>query len=343
MELISTLYRLPSAFCLLFRGTGHFEESGLMRLKFYFSAWWKLSRIPFLSVGILPLVLGFILAWRWGYKGPLELYVLSTTAVILIMWMTYYVGEWNDLEGDRINQKFNRFSGGSRILVREVIPRWVSLFLGYGCLAGAILIVFYIYLQYQTDLRTLLLGGLGIFLGFSYSSKPIRWSYHGLGEILIGFCYGWLPIAAGFFLFTGFFSPQIFLLSIPVGLSIFNVILINEFPDEEADRAVGKKNLVVRFGRERMGDLYMGLSILAGFSFIKMIWSGGRSPHWLLALSGISSLLILWNLIQVWRGNYHDAKKLELLCRNTLLVNLSMTMLLTVQQTLLISFGGRSG
>ena len=315
----------------------------MQRLGYYLVAWWKLSRVPFLSVGILPLILGFVLAWRWGYKGPLELYLLSTIAVILIMWMTYYVGEWNDLEGDRVNQQFNRFSGGSRVLVNEVFPPWFSIILGYGCLVGAILVGIYIYLQYQTDLRTLLLGGLGIFFGFFYSSKPFRWSYHGFGEILIGFCYSWLPITTGFFLFTGFISPQIFLFSIPIGLSIFNVILINEFPDEEADRAIGKKNLVVRFGKERTGDLYIGLSILTGFSFIKMMWGVGRTSFWLLVLSGIPSLLILWNLIQIWRGNYREARDLERLCRNTLFVNLSMTMLLTIQQTLFFSFIGRPG
>ena len=319
------------------------ERIILQRLGYYLAAWWKLSRVPFLTVGILPLILGFVLAWRWGYKGPFELYLLSTIAVILIMWMTYYVGEWNDLEGDRVNQQFNRFSGGSRVLVNEVLPPWFSIILGYGCLAGAILVGIYIYLQYQTDFRTLLLGGVGIFFGFFYSSKPFRWSYHGFGEILIGFCYSWLPIATGFFLFTGFFSPQIFLLSIPVGLSIFNVILINEFPDEEADRAIGKKNLVVRFGKERMGDLYIGLSILTGFSFIKMMWGVGHTSFWLLVLSAIPSLLILWNLIQVWQGNYRDARNLERLCRNTLFVNLSMTILLTIQQALFFSFIGRPG
>ena len=286
-------------------------------------------------MGILPLILGFILAWRRGYTGPSGLYLLSVMAAILIMWMTYYLGEWSDLEGDRINQNFNRFSGGSRVLVRGILPPRVSLVLGYGCLAGAILIVLYIYLQYRTDLRTLLLGGLGILFGFFYSNKPIRWSYHGLGEILIGFCYGWLPIATGFFLFTGFFSPQILLLSIPVGFSIFNVILINEFPDEEADRTIGKRNLVVRYGKERMGDLYIGLSLLAGFSFIKMMWGFGLTPTWLLALSGIPPVLILWNLIQVWLGNYRDHKKLEALSLNTLLVNLTMTMLLTIRFTII--------
>ena len=294
-------------------------------------------------MGILPLILGFVLAWRWGYQGPLGLYVLSTLAVILIMWMTYSLGEWNDLEGDRVNQNFNRFSGGSRVLIKEIFPAWTTLLFGYGCLVGAILIGVYIYFRYQNDLRILLLGGMGIFFGFFYSSKPFRWSYRGWGEILIGFCYGWLPIATGFFLFAGFFSQQILLLSIPVGLSIFNVILINEFPDEEADRTIGKRNLVVRFGKERMGDLYMGLSILTGLYFIKMMWSLGETPLWLLALSAALPLLILWNLIQVWRGDYRDAKKLERLCRNTLFVNLSMTMLLTIQQTLLFSIRGRSG
>jgi hypothetical protein len=87
----------------------------------------------------------------------------------------------------------------------------------------------------------------------------------------------------------------------------------------------------------------MGLSILTGLYFIKMMWSLGETPLWLLALSAALPLLILWNLIQVWRGDYRDAKKLERLCRNTLFVNLSMTMLLTIQQTLLFSIRGRSG
>jgi 1,4-dihydroxy-2-naphthoate polyprenyltransferase len=288
-------------------------------------------------VGILPLILGFVLAWRWGYKGPFGLYLLSSMAVILIMWMTYYLSEWNDLEGDQLNQGSNRFSGGSRVLVKGLLPTWVPLLFGYGCLVGAMFTGLYIYLRYQTGSWTLLLGGIGIFSGFFYSGKPFRWSYHGVGEIFIGFCYGWLPIATGFYLFAGFFSHQILLLSIPVGLSIFNVILINEFPDEEVDRAVGKKNLVVRFGKERIGDLYIGLSILIGLSLIKVLKIFGQTPIWLFALSGIPLLLILWNLIQIWRGDYRDPKRLELLCRNTIFINLSITMILTIQQTFIRS------
>ena len=318
-------------------------DSSSKKLTFYMIAWWRLSRVPFLSVGILPLILGFVLAWRLGYRGPLGLYLLSSMAVILIMWMAYYLGERNDLEGDRLNQDFNRFSGGSRVLVKGIFPVWVPLLLGYGCLVAAMITGVYIYLRYQTGPWTLLLGGIGIFSGFFYSEKPFQWSYHGIGEILIGFCYGWLPIATGFYLFSGFFSHQIFLLSIPVGLSIFNVILINEFPDEEADRAIGKRTLVVRLGKERVSDLYLGLSVLVVLSFIKLLLVFGRTPLWIFILSGIPFMLILWNLIQIWRGDYRDARGLEILCRNTLFVSLSLTMILTIQQTLLLSAAERPG
>lgn len=307
------------------------------RLSSYLSSWWRLSRSPFLSVGILPLILGFVLAWQKGYRGPLGLHLLSVLTVILIMWMTYSLGEWNDLEGDRLNQDFNRFSGGSRVLVEGLLPVWVPIFFGYGCLIGATMTGLYIYLRYQTGSWTLLLGGIGIFSGLFYSGKPFRWSYHGVGEILIGFCYGWLPIATGFYLQTGFFNHQILMLSIPVSLSIFNVILINEFPDEEADRTIGRRTLLVRFGKERMADLYIGVSLLAAFSFIKVLRIVDHTPLWLLILSGIPLLLMLWNLVRVYRGGYLDSEKLEGLCRNTLFVNLSITMILTIQQTLIHS------
>jgi 1,4-dihydroxy-2-naphthoate octaprenyltransferase len=162
-----------------------------------------------------------------------------------------------------------------------------------------------------------------------------------MGEVLVGFCYGWLPIATGFYLLTGFFDDQVFLLSIPVGLSVFNVILMNEFPDEEADRAVGKKNLLVRFGREKAADLYLGLSVLTGLSFLKVLSILGSEPFWLWMLAGIPLLLIAWNFILMWKGVDAGPKILNALCRNGLLANLTITMVLTVQQTVTSSVPGR--
>jgi len=304
----------------------------IKKIGIYVLAWWRLSRVPFLSVGILPLFLGYILAWRWGYSGPISLYFLASFVVILIMWMTYYLGEWNDFEGDSLNQDYNSFSGGSRILIEGLLHPRVALILGYGCLLGAVVFGLYLYLRYETGQWTLFLGGVGLFSGYFYSGKPFRWAYRGLGEIFIGFCYSWLPIATGFYLFTGFFHREIFFLSLPVGLSIFNVILINEFPDEEADRIVGKRNLVVRFGKERMRDLYMGISILTGISLLKVLWIFQTPSAGILLLAGIPLGLILWNLVLLWDEGRLKNERLEKICQNTLWVNLSITLVLTIQQ-----------
>ena len=111
-------------------------------------------------------------------------------AVVLIMWMTYCLGERNDFEGDRFNRSFNRFSGGSRVLVEGVFPPWLSLLLGYGCLLGALLIGVYIYFQYRIGALDPSPGGDWNLFRFFFIEKPFRWSHRGLGEVLIGFCYG---------------------------------------------------------------------------------------------------------------------------------------------------------
>ena len=317
------------------------EAARVMKATAYLTGWWRLSRAPFLLVGILPLFLGFVLAWRCGHQGAPALYILASLAVILIMWMTYYLGEWNDLEGDRINQNSNPFSGGSRVLVEGNLSPRVALLLGYGCLAGAAFLVVTIFLHYRTGPWTLPLAGIGLLAGFYYSNKPFQWSHRGIGEVLIGFCYSWLPMATGFYLVAGFFIRQLLLLSLPVGLSIFNVILINEFPDEEADRAVGKRNLVVRYGKDKMADLYLGLSVLIGLVLVKVISMVPPSPRWLFVLSGVPLLLMAWNFVRMWREDYRNPGDLHVIARNTLLVNLSITMILTLQQTLMESTAGR--
>jgi hypothetical protein len=56
-------------------------------------------------------------------------------------------------------------------------------------------------------------------------------------------------------------------------------------------------------------------------------------PHGLFVLSGIPLLLIGWNCVEIWRGNYRNPRRLETLSRNGLFVNLSITLILTIQQT----------
>ena len=70
----------------------------------------------------------------------------------------------------------------------------------------------------------------------------------------------------------------------------FNLLLLNEFPDEEADRQGGRKNLVLMFGRPRAALIYAVAALLVP------VWVLGASllgplPPWAI-LGALPSLLL---------------------------------------------------
>ncbi len=143
----------------------------------------------------------------------------------------------------------------------------------------------------------------------------------GFGEILIGFCYGWLPVATGYYLQRGTVIPAVHWTSLPIALTIFNVILINEFPDFPADSIVGKRNLVVRFGKPRTARLYVTASLGAVGLFALSLAMGIPLLAGLFYLPAAAiSLAVSFFML---RGKYYDRKHLEIMCGLTLGVNLA--------------------
>jgi len=99
-------------------------------------------------------------------------------------------------------------------------------------------------------------GLAGIILSYFYTAPPLRIGYRGFGEIIVFLICGPLSVIGTYFLFTGMITLKSVLLSIPIGLLIFSILFINEFPDYEADKAVNKRHLVVRMGRQKQNRIY---------------------------------------------------------------------------------------
>src|SRR5205814_4969255 len=96
-----------------------------------------------------------------------------------------------------------------------------------------------------------------------YVRPPVRWVYRGLGETMIALSYGpWMTLGS-LTLHTGRFSWGAFAASLVPGLLIGSLAIVNAIPDFYQDRLVGKRNLVVRFGRKNGVYLYLGASSLA--------------------------------------------------------------------------------
>ncbi|MBD3184334.1 hypothetical protein GF312_18770 [Candidatus Poribacteria bacterium] len=288
-------------------------------------AWITLSRLPFHTVGIFPFILGNVLAWY--NTGVIDWTVLfwGTLCVALILSATYYSGEYYDYETDNLSSELgrNRFTGGSQVIQSGLIPRHHALIASLVSVSAALVIGFILHFYYDTGAFTLPLGIIGILGGLFYSAKPVQWAYKGLGEIWIGFCYGWLTVAASYYLQTGKFPNIIHWTSLPIIFSIFNVILINEFPDYLADKRTGKQNLVVRFGKSKMSKIYIIFSIGIWISYLIAIWAGIPLKALIFFLPVF--ILSLITIIQVFKKHYKEHKALENICAKTLIINLGVS------------------
>jgi len=286
-------------------------------------AWLALSRMPFHAVGILPFLLGMVIAHSQGYSLNIPVGILSTSAVVLIMLATYYSGEFYDYDTDSLNTSFNKFSGGTRVLTHGTIPKEQALIAGLLCLVGAAALGLVLFFFMKTGPYTLPLGAFGMVCGYFYSSKPFQWAYRGVGETLIGLCYGWLTVNTGYYLQSGQFDFLPTVVSIPIGISIFLVILINEFPDYPSDRTSGKRNLVVRLGRDKASWLYATLSGVCFVMILLGIFQG--PPKIIVAFSAIPLAFIIRNLLSIKKREFLKEKPLERLCARTFLLNLGIT------------------
>jgi len=287
--------------------------------------WFGLSRPPFHTVGVLPFILGTFLAYHFNSSISIVTFALGVLAVILIMLSTYHSGEYFDIREDEISHHSYRsnFAGGSGVIQEGKLPRSVALWTSIISFLVAGVIGLILQFGLETGPYTLLLGCLGAFPGFFYSTKPVRLVERGFGEIFIGFCYGWLPIASAFYIQTASVHPVIHFMGIPVGLTIFNVIFLNEFPDYEADKATGKRNLLNRCGKKAGKIIYCSISLSA--SLLMML-----SPFFGLPFPAVCfyipiffvSLFIIMKMMQ---DKYEDRKTLETMCALNIIVNLGTT------------------
>ena len=288
--------------------------------------WFILSRPPFHIVGILPFLLGTFLAWRLAGMFNPEVFILGVVAVTLIMLSTYHAGEYFDYREDAASDALhsNRFAGGSRLIPRGKMPRAVALWTSVIAISVSFGIGLVLQCIYKTGPYTLLLGCLGALSGFFYSTEPVRLVKRGVGEILIGFCYGWLPVASAYYIQTASIAPVIHWMSLPIGCSIFNVILLNEFPDYEADVAAGKRNLLYRTGRSNGKIVYIIFNILTCVTMMLSPFAGVSIKVIFFYLPVL--LIALYVVFAIMKNRHEDPRQLEILCGLNIVINLGTTM-----------------
>jgi 1,4-dihydroxy-2-naphthoate octaprenyltransferase len=290
--------------------------------------WLTLFRLGATARGVLPFILGAVIAWSQGNPINWVILVLSSLAVICIMLMTFLVNEYYDYETDLANKEFHMLSGGSRVLPMGLIPRHHSIIAAHVFLTIAVVIGLLLHFYFKTGPLTIPLGALAIFIGYFYTARPFQWSYRGLGEIGIWFTCGWLATITGYYLQTGQLNAVATLASLPGATSVFLVILMNEIPDIKSDGLYGKNNLAVRLGREKAGILYSVLLILCYLNIIVIVFFG--VPQISAYLSVILLPFIVRNILTIRRKGLAGREAQESLSMSTMVLDHLITIIYAI-------------
>ena len=222
-----------------------------MRVSRMIKIWANQIRMPFLLLSVMLVLIGGAVALDDGTFHGLRF----ALAMIGVTLAHVAVNLFNELSDHRtgIDQKTQRtpFSGGSGTLqAGHLTPRRV-LYVALAILAVAFAIGVYLTLKSGWPLMILILAG-GIATVF-YTSHLARWM---IGELVAGICLGTFVVLGTYYAQAGTLTAPVIWLSVPPGILTALLLLLNEFPDLEADRSGGRRHLVIMLGRPGAAVVY---------------------------------------------------------------------------------------
>lgn len=256
----------------------------------------------FFPASIWPVALGT--AWGVRKAGELDAaaFALALAATVFVHAAANVINDvYDDISGtDAINAKrIHPFTGGSRFIQDGLMGRTAMRRLGMIFLLVASL--FGLALAMLKGSAVIVFGLIGMGLGIAYSAAPLQLSARGVGELAVGIGFGVLPVTGSAWLQSGSIGLDILLISLPPSFWVLNILLISEIPDIEADAAVGKRTLPVRFGSHSTLSLYVATNTFALLAITAAV-ALGLLPALTIALPSLLLMVGLYVTLTVTRS-----------------------------------------
>lgn len=294
-----------------------------------FKAWIRLLRIPFLTATIIPFVLGTVTAWASFGVFNLAYFALAFVGACFLHLGTNVINDYFDFRngGDAINtEAISPLTGGSRVLLEGLVKPQSAYLAALLCYGTSLAIA--IGLSFAVGWWVLILGIIGAVFGYTYVT---RLAPYGVGEFVVGLSFGPLLVLGSYYVQAQQLAVEPIIASMPIGLLVMAILWINEFPDYNADRSVGKKTLVVRMGRKLAADLYLSI-MLAAYGWSLAMVALGLMP--LFSLMVLLTLPLAVQAIKVARKNYEISHLMVTANVTTIKIQLSFGILMIVSYIL---------
>jgi 1,4-dihydroxy-2-naphthoate polyprenyltransferase len=249
--------------------------------------WWLAIRPRTLPASASGVVMGGALAWA---AGAFHLFpTLAALFIALLLQIASNVA--NDVYDFERGADTQDRQGPVRVTQAGWLrPRDMKLAL-WVIFAAAMLIG--LYLAFLRGWLIVILGLAAMISAVAYTSGPFPLAYYGLGDVFVFVFFGLVAVAGTYFVNTGFFSGAALLMSIPIGLMVTDILVVNNLRDIGNDRAAGKRTLAVRLGERGSRVQYVTFMVIAYALVPLLIWQ---------RIIPLSALLVMLSSPLAWRS-----------------------------------------
>ncbi|HET7034710.1 MAG TPA: 1,4-dihydroxy-2-naphthoate polyprenyltransferase [Thermomicrobiaceae bacterium] len=220
-------------------------------------AWVHAARPPTLPAAVVPVLVGTAAGVRDASFHLLP-FLGAFIAALLIQIGTNFANDLSDFHkgADTESRVGPARITASGIATPSQVRKATIVTFGLALLIG-------LYLVAVGGWPILVIGLASILAGLAYTGGPWPLGYHGLGDIFVFVFFGVIAVAGSAYLQTGDLSTLALAASIPVGLLVTNILVINNLRDLATDRAAGKNTLAVRLGPNPTRVQYALFSVVA--------------------------------------------------------------------------------
>lgn len=282
-------------------------------------------RLPFLVLAPACVLLGAGTAvWTEGQVSPLY-FVLALVGAVAAHISVNALNEYFDFRsGLDFRTQRTPFSGGSGTLPAK--PEMARSALTIGLVAMAITCLIGLYFLVIWGWAILPLGLLGIVVIASYTPWATRSPF--LCLIAPGLGFGPLMVMGTDFVLTGGYSWTALVASMVPFCLVSDLLLLNQFPDVDADQSVGRRHLPITVGRKTSSLVYGAFLLMAYLSLVVGVSLG------LLPVASLLGLIAAIVAVPVALGVYRNADDLEKLAPY-----MGLNVLITVATPVLVAIG----
>jgi 1,4-dihydroxy-2-naphthoate octaprenyltransferase len=206
-------------------------------------AWLLAARPATLPAAAVPVLVGTAAAVGEGAQFRPLVFVATLVCALLIQIGTNFANDYSDFHrgADHEGRLGPVRVTQSGLISQDGVRRGIVVAFGLAVLIGAGLVTI-------GGWPILAIGVLSVLAGLAYTGGPFPFGYHGLGDLFVFVFFGVVAVCGTAYLQMAAWSGVALVLSVPIGLLVTNILVVNNLRDLPTDRSASKRTLAVRIG-----------------------------------------------------------------------------------------------